>query len=172
MKKLLFIFLLSGIYLGSNAQNTINKTMFDEKTNEEILIGYCNKDALTSPPFDEWFLAEYESYIVDKESLKPVIHKVDKDLKIVIVLGTWCSDSQREVPRFMKIASFLKIDPVQISIIAVDRNKEAKNIPLTSLNIDFVPTFIFYDHEKEMGRIVEWPEESLEKDIEKIFTNI
>lgn len=172
MKKLLFIILLSGVFLGSNAQKTINETMFDEKTNEEILIGYCNKDGLTSPPFDEWFLAEYKSYMIDKDILKPVMHKVNKDLKIAIVLGTWCSDSQREVPRFMKIVSFFKMDPAQISIIAVDRNKEAKNIPLTNLNIDFVPTFIFYDHEKEIGRIVEWPEESLEKDIEKIFTNI
>ncbi|MFO7829086.1 MAG: thioredoxin family protein [Bacteroidales bacterium] len=172
MKKLLFIFLLSGIYFGSNAQNKINETMLDKNTNEEILIGYCNKDGLTSPPFDEWFLAEYESYMIDKESLEPVMHKVDKDLKIVVVLGTWCSDSQREVPRFMKILSFLKIDPGQISIIAVDRSKEAKNIPLTDLNIEFVPTFIFYDHEKEIGRIVEWPEESLEKDIEKIFAKI
>lgn len=172
MKKLLFIFLLSGIYFGSCSQNTINETMFDKKTNEEILIGYCNKEGLTSPPFGEWFLAEYESYMVDKETLSPLIPKVNNDIKIVIVLGTWCSDSQREVPRFMKISSFLKMDPGQISFIAVDKNKEAKNIPLTSLNIEFVPTFIFYDHENEIGRIVEWPEESLEKDIEKIFTNI
>jgi hypothetical protein len=36
------------------------------------------------------------------------------------------------------------------------------------LNITHVPTFIYYRNEKELGRIVENPMESLEKDTQAI----
>ncbi|MEJ2614863.1 MAG: hypothetical protein P8Z35_07895 [Ignavibacteriaceae bacterium] len=38
------------------------------------------------------------------------------------------------------------------------------------MKIELVPTIIFYKDEKELGRIVETPNDSLEKDILKILT--
>ena len=37
------------------------------------------------------------------------------------------------------------------------------------LDIQFIPTFIFYKNKKEIGRITEIPESTLEGDIEKII---
>jgi hypothetical protein len=43
---------------------------------------------------------------------------------------------------------------------------------LTSYNIVYVPTFIFYKDGVEVGRIVEAPKHSLEIDIINILNNI
>ena len=43
------------------------------------------------------------------------------------------------------------------------------DIDLKKYEMEKVPTFIFYRHEKEIGRIIEHPEERLEEDINKIL---
>ncbi len=52
-------------------------------------------------------------------------------------------------------------------MIAVDEDKEAEGDELSDLNIEFIPTFIIYKGDAELGRIVETPEESLETDLIK-----
>jgi hypothetical protein len=42
---------------------------------------------------------------------------------------------------------------------------------ISSLGIIFVPTFIFYEKNQEIGRIVEIPEETMEEHIYKIVSN-
>jgi thiol-disulfide isomerase/thioredoxin len=87
------------------------------------------------------------------------------------VLGTWCPDSRREVPRFMRILDSLEYPKEQLKIICVDRKKQALNNETDSLNIVYVPTIIFYTKEGvEVGRIIEHPKgETLEEDLEAIL---
>ena len=85
-------------------------------------------------------------------------------------MGTWCSDSRREVPRFLKIIDGLNIPQENISIYCVDRDLSTENNEIDNLNIKAVPTFIFYRDNIELGRIVEAPTESLEIDMVKILT--
>ena len=82
-----------------------------------------------------------------------------------MVLGTWCSDSRREVPRFMKIIESLDYKIDRIRFIGVNSYKEAPVHNFDSLNIERVPTFIFYNNKIELGRIIEYPESSLERDM-------
>ncbi|WP_449435026.1 hypothetical protein [Pedobacter steynii] len=65
----------------------------------------------------------------------------------------------------MKIADALPIDKQDITFICVDRAKKAEYGLLENLNIDRVPTFIIYDHRKELGRIIEKPVISIEEDL-------
>jgi thiol-disulfide isomerase/thioredoxin len=83
-------------------------------------------------------------------------------------MGSWCSDSRREVPRFYKILDRLKFDQNKLTLFCVDRSKKDSADDTSKLNIESVPTFIFYRKEKEIGRIIESPKETLEKDIQKI----
>jgi thiol-disulfide isomerase/thioredoxin len=83
-------------------------------------------------------------------------------------MGTWCSDSRREVPRMLKVLDIIGFPKENLSIINVDRNKKGIADEADDLNIELVPTFILYEDEKEIGRIIETPEETLEKDLVRI----
>ncbi len=141
----------------------------DEKTQKDMLIGLCERTSFEHDSFSHWFTKEYDEYIVSKEeldSLKELISEFD----IKIVMGTWCSDSRREVPRFYKVLDTLGYPEKKIVIIAVDRTKIDKDGATETLNIELVPTFIISLYGDEVGRIIESPEESLEKDLKAIIT--
>jgi thiol-disulfide isomerase/thioredoxin len=143
------------------------KLVFDENSGKQMLIGEITRNSFKDTSFAWWFDAEYDNYNPDKQVLDSIAQKI-KDVDITIVLGTWCSDSRREVPRFFKILDSLRYLSNKVKMIAVDRNKEDLNGEVDSLAIELVPTFIFYREGKEIGRIEESPKETLEKDFNKI----
>ncbi len=147
----------------------INHTEFDKKAAEDILIGHVNLEGLKSAPFNEWFNAEFEYFQQDDSSL----NTINKDnfidhVKITMVLATWCGDSKREVPRFYKILEYLQYDLSNMTVICVNTRKTAKGTNVEQLDIQKVPTFIFYKEGIELGRIIETPKLSLEKDMAEI----
>ncbi|MBN1252908.1 MAG: thioredoxin family protein [Bacteroidales bacterium] len=169
MKKIILLLIFVYFHSDFSAQN-LNEKIFDEKAQQEILIGHCDLNGLKSEPFDEWFKPEFENYISDKKILKKIKkEKFNSLYEIKIIMGTWCSDSRREVPRFYTILSKLKFDYKKITLINVDRKKEASSTNVNQLDISRVPTFIVYKSNKEIGRIVEAPKETLEIDLLKII---
>lgn len=169
MKKILFtgIFIIMCLNLLSQEINTV---VFDEKANQDILIGYCNIDGFTSGEFNNWFQLEYDTYIIDNETIEQINPDNLENIEVTIVLGTWCGDSRREFPRFFKILEKIGYSFDNLTIIGVDRSKKAPDTHVEDLNIELVPTFIFSIDGKEVGRIIETPEISLEKDLLKIIT--
>jgi thiol-disulfide isomerase/thioredoxin len=115
------------------------------------------------------YAAEYPSYLPDPEKLKQ-LKPLLSGKKIIIVLGTWCSDSRLHVSHFYKIADNTQINENSISLICVDETKKAKEGLTDHLNIISVPTFIFMENGKEIGRIIEAPQHSLESDMVEILT--
>jgi len=146
-----------------------NKKIKDTKTSVPMLIGKINREAFQDSAFSWWFNSEYQMYEVDSTSLKANDGKLT-NYDLTIVMGTWCSDSRREVPRFFKILDYLKYPQNKIKIYAVDRNMKGVKNEVTSLNIKRVPTFIFYKNKKETGRIIEEPKVTLEKDLTRIVS--
>ncbi len=143
-----------------------NRKMTNNKSGEEILVGMCTRSAFMKDSYREWFIPEYKSYNVNSkkvviDSLKPLINKV----QIKIVLGTWCSDSQEQVPHFLSILDYLKYPQNSYQIICTNTQKEAVSFSIDDLDIAYVPTFIFYIDDVEIGRIIESPILSLEKDM-------
>lgn len=170
MKSMLIIILLGLLIAGqSYAQDKkINRQVFDTKANRYILIGYCNRDALHDSVFDSYYQKEYDEYLPDREIIAQMYSLLD-GITVTIVMATWCSDSREQVPRFYKIFDMLEHsfpDPV---LICVDKDKKAPDISLEGMNIERVPTFIFYYKGKELGRIIETPKETLEKDMLSIL---
>jgi len=84
-------------------------------------------------------------------------------------MGTWCSDSRRVVPKFLRVLDFLNYPKDSVSILTVGRNKKGRGNETDNMKIDLVPTIIFYKNNLEIGRIVESPKETIEKDITKIL---
>jgi hypothetical protein len=52
-----------------------------------------------------------------------------------------------------------------VTLINVNRDKQGLENEVAGLDINFVPTFIFYKAGEEIGRIIEMPYETLEKDM-------
>lgn len=143
-------------------------SLIDTKKNEPMLVGEINQEALLHSAYYSWFNEESEYYNVDTLTLAEVKNHLE-NIEIEIIMGTWCSDSRREVPHFLKILNYLKYDNANLRITAVDRTKKALNDRINKYNIELVPTFIIINYGNEIGRIVEAPIESLEIDLKKII---
>jgi thiol-disulfide isomerase/thioredoxin len=158
------------ISLFVSCKTKMNVTVKDEKNNADMLSGLCNRQAFENVSYKTWFDEEYFGY----NPIEPVIDELSeivqsKKIDILVVFGTWCSDSRREIPRFYKIIDNIGINESDIKLVAVDRTKTAKGDLLGSIVIEKVPTFFFYENGKEIGRIIEVPTLMLEEDILKIL---
>lgn len=134
----------------------------------EILIGKINRQELTEGDFGKWFEPRYDAYEVNEKAIKELSSML-KDVDITIFMGTWCGDSKRETPNAYKIFDAANVSDDQINLIAVDYNKTTPKGLENGLDIQRVPTIIFEKDGKELGRIVEYPIESLENDMLKIL---
>jgi len=134
------------------------------------LLGDINPGMFLNQPHSEWYLAGYSDYQPDMSFMADLVLQETDDLSITIVLGTWCPDSRREVPRFMKIIDLWGFPMEKIKFIGVDINKVAPLADYPQLAIERVPTFIFYENNIEKGRIIEVPVTSLEQDTRNILT--
>ena len=144
--------------------------IINDNDDEPLIVGISTRDAYQDSNFATWFNYEYTNYRIKPNVLSG--NKGSFEEKVIkIVLGSWCSDSKREVPRFVKILDFIEFPPDKILFINVDRNKKGLNDEVDQMNIEFVPTFIIYENGKEIGRIIETPIKSLEEDLIDIVSN-
>lgn len=163
---LTLLLILSGsLAINANAGNT---TDHHEKPHED-LVGVIDKFALLEAPYESWFKKNYSSYSPDKSSLE-ALAKTLNGIQVKVFMGTWCHDSQREVPRLYKILEGSNFDLSNLNLVSLSPDKETPNGLEKGLNIQRTPTFIFLKDGVEIGRIVEKPRESLEKDILKIIS--
>ncbi len=90
-------------------------------------------------------------------------------MNVLVFLGTWCSDSRREVPRFLKILELAHNDHIKFQLMGLDRSKRDSLGLAEKSQIEFVPTFVVFKNDQEIDRIVETPSLSIEQDLVKIF---
>lgn len=138
----------------------------------EKLLGIWSYERLRSTPYAEWFIENYNEYEPNVAHIKQLKSKQNSFDSVTLFMGTWCGDSKREVPRFIKSVEELGFDMSKLKLICVDRTfqnyKQSPGREESDLNIHRVPTFIFHRNGTEIGRIVESPRESLEQDMLKI----
>lgn len=136
---------------------------------KDMLVGKQPKAALFKDPYNLWYDANHDSYKTSAATITELKKHIG-DVSVSIYMGTWCSDSQQHVPAFYKILEELKFDDKKVTLVALDRTKKTEDNLEAGMDIERVPTFIFYRNGKELHRIVESPIESLEKDMLKILT--
>jgi len=144
-----------------------NKTDFSKQ--ETWILGYFKRSQITSSLHSEWFTEEYNGYSPAPDAVNKLTTTDMSQVTIKIVLGTWCPDSRREVPRFLKIADIINFPSDKITYIGVDNTKLSPIGEYESLGIERVPTFIIYKNNIEAGRIIETPVSSLEQDMVNIL---
>jgi hypothetical protein len=146
---------------------TLNKEVKDEKGNPQLL-GKCTKAGLDQAPYNAWFDKNYADYRVDSATADRLKTSL-AGKRFTIFMGTWCGDSRREVPRIYKILDYCGIDSSAVQLIMVSAAdsayKQSPGHEERGLGIFRVPDLIVQDQDRELGRIVESPVNSLEKDL-------
>lgn len=161
-KYFLFLLLLSPFVL--NAQ-TAEEDYPTGKIHRSVFFNKANK---------ETYEPAYEKYTPNADAVKFIKSKKGK-FQLKMVMGFWCDDSKMYVPHLLKTLEEAKWDTEdndQLKIFGVDINKEAGFEGFKALNITKVPTIIVYYNDREIGRIEESPQITIEEDLVKIMKSI
>ncbi len=145
----------------------------DSRSGGIDLVGSFSPDQLKAGPFAEWYQTFYDYHELDTKQIEDFKSSLS-EYRILVFMGTWCSDSKREVPALMKILEKAEFPKEQLKVVGVyDKGPNYKTSPNDEqwgLRITNVPTVIFLKDGKEVNRIVESPLESLEKDMAKVIS--
>lgn len=101
------------------------------------------------------------------ESLK----EVKDSIHIVTVFGTWCKDSKKYVPELFKILEEVGNNLFTTEFIGVDAHKKDPTNSYKIFDIEQNPTFIIFKNRQEVGRILEKPMSTFEKDLVGIINS-
>lgn len=166
-----------GIFVGillmsqlTMAQNMMNQMVLDSVTGKQMLYGRVDDAGLRWGEFGSWFVPEFDQYQPEYNSLSAFAGMMPPNGEIIIVLGTWCPDSRREVPRMIKVLYSAGVYSNRIRMTGVDRNKQAEGCGVEDLGISRVPTLILMVEGEEWGRITETPETTIENDLMEMVT--
>lgn len=160
-------------FLEKKQENYISDKLVQDPENDgaQMLLGKVNYVDFKNDSLFPWMSENFKAYKPDSITLIG-LKKELKGVYIKAFMGTWCEDSQREVPSFYKILKSIGINEERIDMIAVSHDKDTPQGYEKELNIAYVPTFIFYKQEQELGRFVEYAQgATLEEDILTIVTN-
>ena len=143
---------------------SVNSCAYQPSKPNNYLVGQVSKEVLfkSEPSFEKGFSSTLLS-LQDKN----LINNWPKNLHIDIYFGTWCHDSQREVPKILSVLQ--QNTDLSYKLIGLDINKTDPQQLAKKYDVKYTPTFIVYIGEKEIGRIIERPEHSLVSDINKLI---
>ena len=155
-----------------NSFYTYSQSLATDAHGNKMLLGKISRNDLEQAPFP-WFNKMYQDYQVDSSTVSQLMPLL-QGKQFTIFMGTWCGDSRMEVPKWYKLLDHLKVPDENITLIAVNYHDSAyKQSPTheeKGMNIHRVPSLLVFDKKKEIGRIVEKPVETLEKDLLAIAT--
>lgn len=130
-------------------------------SNESDHVGIISPDDL---------LARYSSFANSYGNFEPSAAELDlmsrlADKHLVVLFGTWCHDSVREVPRLLKLLDKSGGSLDALTLVAVNQNKTDPEGYSERFDLKFTPTFILLDGKNEIARVVERPKQGLAHDL-------
>jgi len=146
------------------------KALFASEGAEEYLLGPTDpRTILAISP--EW-QAIYDSYAPDPVAFARLseMAQAGSGFKVEVLLGSWCGDSRRQVPKFLKIEDLLGDHPLPATYVGVHKQRELRGDSVKGKDIQGIPSFIVYRDGKEIGRITEIPKDSMEGDLASILS--
>jgi thiol-disulfide isomerase/thioredoxin len=130
---------------------------------EVIERGWLDRSVFQKPELHQ-FIVRYDTVALDR-NLVDLICRMKEGVDALIFFGTWCGDSRREVPHFLKIADTCGWTSDHIKLYGLDRTKKSPDGLAEKYQIEKVPTLIFLKEGNEIGRMTEKPNGTLEADL-------
>lgn len=116
----------------------------------------------------DWVAAEVEAS-PDAQAVQ-ALTRVEPGAVVTVYLGTWCSDSKRELARLWRglddAGVFDESElPFAVEYVALDREKADPAGRAAAAGIEYVPTFVVTRGGEEVGRMVEESVPGIEHDL-------
>jgi thiol-disulfide isomerase/thioredoxin len=141
---------------------------------ETKLLNEVTLSQLKQEPYANWYSKNNNDYQPNLQIVEALKKANPLKYTMRIFFGSWCGDSKRELPKMTKLLEKLSFPQKNLTLIGVDDSTEVyKQSPKrleAGMNIFRVPTFIVYENGKEVGRMVEYPTETMERDLLRIFS--
>lgn len=163
MKHFIFILLFSLNSFSMYAQSDYDKSI-DKETNAVIYKGEISFEDLLKEPGFSWFHEGITNYTPKRDAIA-FLQKELPGYEVIVFIGTWCEDSHLMIPQLHNVLKAAEYPFRRLSLYGVNRAKETKFAEEKLYNISFVPTILLYKDGKEIGRIVESVQKSVEEDL-------
>lgn len=128
----------------------------DDQQSQPLIGEVSAPDILALPAFQQHYAK------AGAEPLDDALRVFLADAELVILFGSWCHDSEREVPRIIRLLEQGEFD---VRYIAISRDKTEPMVAVERHQLKFTPTLVVYRNGVEAGRIVETPERSWLEDL-------
>ena len=127
-------------------------------------------------------LTQVESFLNENPHYRDVVEACQPDsellaglkdkvvgLQIKVFFGDWCPDCRAHMPTFLAAVLELGVDDFELEFVEMNRQMKDGLDKAAAHKVMAIPTFIFFRGELEIGRIIERPKESMEKDMAEIL---
>lgn len=135
----------------------------DAKNGSLIFKGKVTLADLANEPSFNWYRDGVNSYTPDKESITYLKYYLPK-YQMLVFMGTWCEDSHKVIPKMAKVLQEANATS-GLTMYGVDRDKWSGDGESKKFGVTKVPTMIVMQDGREVGRITEYPNESVETDL-------
>lgn len=135
----------------------------EAETSVVILKGQCRFEDLKAQPSFTW-IKDTANYKPNNHAMETLREKLPQ-YEMVVVFGSWCDDSQRELPHLYKVLREAGMPMGKVALYGLDRAKKGRDMEDKIFRVEKVPTIILFKNHQEIGRIVETPKISLENDL-------
>ena len=166
--KYLFLFVIACALSSTAGAQKAYSTSKDEETGAVIFKGPITMADLQEELSFNWMKKGEAAYQPDSTAIK-YLQKELPAYTIVVLMGTWCDDSQNLIPRLSKTLTAAKFPMKQYVMYGVDRAKETGGTEGQMYNVKRVPTIIVYKGQREAGRIIESVKRNIETDLAQII---
>ncbi len=138
----------------------------------KILSGKINRSILESDTAFAWFKDNMQWGEADSSAIAAIQKNASK-FSLVVVIGTWCHDSNNLLPKLYRLLDKSGYPSSKVLLIAVDRNKKAYKNLQEKYSITNTPTFIVFQNGKEVGRVTEYGKTGfMEKELGEIIAGL
>ena len=110
------------------------------------------------------FRSGADAYRPEPGAVKVISH-IEEKTRLVVFLGTWCLDSQSEVPALLKTLAMARNPRLELELYAVDRAMDDGIGVADQLNLQSVPTVVVFRNGREIGRIRGLARNTMESDL-------
>ena len=130
-----------------------------------VITGTTDVQKLNDEKAYPWFATGCKDYTPDAATLKTLKENMPADATLLVFAGTWCSDTQYLLPKFYKTLDDAGISRDRVKLYLLDEQKQSPEQLEKQYQVVSVPTFIVLQNGKELGRIVETVQKSIEADL-------
>jgi hypothetical protein len=153
-----------------NMRDSINKYPTFHQLDETLQSHFSNSTGVAKEDagvFLGSLQSDYSSYKPNNlvmDSIREIL-SAGNVLKVDVYGGNWCSDTRYGLGGLTHVLDDLGINKKDFSYIRVDKDKKMIDFKSEGIEISRVPLVIFLRNNKEIGRIIENPVESWEKNL-------